>query len=146
MLLGFSGLLRGSVRGRSRKVKSQICDDVIRRPSSGNRRSLNSVLPNIPPSMSDKGEMEKGMETLESMRSGSARVDMWPASEEHSFDDSEEWAKVRCQLKIDFESSWIYYTILKSYNSSFIYMNMYLVFYAYLLICVYIYIYIYIYI
>lgn len=75
-------------------MKSQICDDVIRRPASGNRRSLNAVLPNMSSSMNVKGDMEKGMETMESMTGGSARVDMWPPGEEHSFDDSEEWAKI----------------------------------------------------
>ncbi|XP_014779374.1 uncharacterized protein LOC106875648 isoform X4 [Octopus bimaculoides] len=99
-LQAFSGLLRGSVRGRARRVKSQICDDAMQKPqSAGNsRRSLNTLLTNVSSSGATTGAMDElkqqGIQAAESLASDSVVAGHCASAEETTFDDSEEWAKI----------------------------------------------------
>ncbi|XP_014779373.1 uncharacterized protein LOC106875648 isoform X3 [Octopus bimaculoides] len=97
---GVQCLLRGSVRGRARRVKSQICDDAMQKPqSAGNsRRSLNTLLTNVSSSGATTGAMDElkqqGIQAAESLASDSVVAGHCASAEETTFDDSEEWAKI----------------------------------------------------
>lgn len=101
LCLLWAGLLKGSTPGGSRKVVSQICENVVVKTVRSKRRSTPSGLVTFDPLMEkeedkDMVDTQRIFHEIDSMagpdvKEGSAQRETHKSEE---FDDTEEWANV----------------------------------------------------